>query len=438
VSTNLEKIETLKTIIKLLHEGKSVQELKEQYSDLLRQVSPLEIPFLEQQLVREGLVSVNDILKLCDLHVELFRESLETRTLQGVPSGHPLDLLLKENDWIAKRAEILGMYASSLLAADQARAPGLLENIDRILGDLKKLRLHYRKLQMIVFPYLERWGIITVPRVFWGREDQAIRKLRELSIEIDSKLKSKEAIDHKNVTGRLLELSREIQDLAFREAKILFPALWALLGEGEWVAIHEIAGEFGYIVDADIHAWKLNVEPVLPYQIKPIITDEQLARVPEEFRQVVAEKLVPDDYQVNRDGDLNLSTGFLNKVELEGIFKALPLEITFADTNRRVRFFTKSEIAEGFPRAKTIIGRRLEFCHPPRLENYVKLNVEILERGQEKYRVFWTRMGDRILRVIVSRVNDSNGQLVGILEIVEDFTEILNNRDEILKKVVVL
>lgn len=68
----------------------------------------------------------------------------------------------------------------------------------------------------------------------------------------------------------------------------------------------------------------------------------------------------------------------------------------------------------------------------------MKLNVEILERGQEKYRVFWTRMGDRILRVIVSRVNDSNGQLVGILEIVEDFTEILNNRDEILKKVVVL
>lgn len=241
MSTNLEKIETLKTIIKLLHEGKSVQELKEQYSDLLRQVSPLEIPFLEQQLVREGLVSVNDILKLCDLHVELFRESLETRTLQGVPSGHPLDLLMKENDWIAKRAEILGMYASSLLAADQARTPGLLENINRILGDLKKLRLHYRKLQMIVFPYLERRGIIAVPRVLWGREDQALRKLRELSTEIDSKLKSKEAIDHKNLAGRLLELSREIQDLAFREAKILFPALWTLLGEGEWVAIHEIA-----------------------------------------------------------------------------------------------------------------------------------------------------------------------------------------------------
>jgi hypothetical protein len=132
----------------------------------LRQVSPIEIPFLEQQLVREGLVTVNDILKLCDLHVELFRESLETRTLQGVPSGHPLDLLMKENDWIAKRAEILGMYASSLMAADQARAPGLLENINRILGDLKKLRLHYRKLQMIVFPYLERRGIIAVPRVF--------------------------------------------------------------------------------------------------------------------------------------------------------------------------------------------------------------------------------------------------------------------------------
>jgi DUF438 domain-containing protein len=259
-----------------------------------------------------------------------------------------------------------------------------------------------------------------------------------LSTEVDSKLKSKEAVDYKNTAGSLLEVSREIQDLAFREAKILFPALWALLSEGEWAAIHEIAREFGFIVNADTHAWKPAVEPILPFQIQPTITDEQLAEVPEEFKQVLAEKLVPDDYQVNREGDLKLETGFLNEEELEGIFRALPLEITFADTNRRIRFFTESEIAEGFPRAKTIIGRRLEFCHPPRLENYVKLNVDILQHGQEKYRVFWTRMGDRVLRVIVSRVNDSKGQLIGVLEIVEDFTEILNNRDEILKKIVVL
>jgi DUF438 domain-containing protein len=438
MSTEKDKLEAIKGIIKLMHEGKSVKELKEKYSDLLKQVSPFEIPFLEQQLVREGLVTVNDILNLCDLHVELFRESLETRSLQGVPSGHPLDLLMRENDWIAKRAEILGMYASSLLTAGSERAAGLLQSINRVLGDLKKLRLHYRKLQMIVFPYLERRGIIAVPRVMWAREDQVIRKLRKLSTEVDSKLKSKEAVDYKNTAGSLLEVSREIQDLAFREAKILFPALWALLSEGEWAAIHEIAREFGFIVNADTHAWKPAVEPILPFQIQPTITDEQLAEVPEEFKQVLAEKLVPDDYQVNREGDLKLETGFLNEEELEGIFRALPLEITFADTNRRIRFFTKSEIAEGFPRAKTIIGRRLEFCHPPRLENYVKLNVDILQHGQEKYRVFWTRMGDRVLRVIVSRVNDSKGQLIGVLEIVEDFTEILNNRDEILKKIVVL
>ncbi|MGC9121946.1 MAG: PAS domain-containing protein [Thermogladius sp.] len=124
--------------------------------------------------------------------------------------------------------------------------------------------------------------------------------------------------------------------------------------------------------------------------------------------------------------------------EIEGIFRALPLEVTYGDVNDRVRFFSESEIAGGFVRTKTILGRRIPFCHPPRLEKYVMTNVEALKKGQFKYREFWTRLGDRIIRVIIAPVKNREGKLLGTLEIVEDLTDVVNNPEEVKKKILVL
>ncbi|MGC8953156.1 MAG: DUF438 domain-containing protein [Desulfurococcus sp.] len=103
----------MKNLIKQLHQGVDVKELKEKYRYELSQVLPIEIPFIEQELLKEGF-RVDDILKLCDLHVELFREVLASRELKDVPRGHPLDLLIRENQEILKWSEALGLYASLL------------------------------------------------------------------------------------------------------------------------------------------------------------------------------------------------------------------------------------------------------------------------------------------------------------------------------------
>jgi Uncharacterized conserved protein len=138
----------------------------------------------------------------------------------------------------------------------------------------------------------------------------------------------------------------------------------------------------------------------------------------------------PDDCVVSREGGLEFETGFLSREEVEAIFKALLLEITYADTNNRVRFFSESNVSGGFPGAKTIIGRRLE--------QYVAINVEALKTGREKYRVFWTRLGDRIIRVLLVAVRKPDGELLGMAEFVEDLTEVLNNPGEIFEKILVL
>jgi len=427
----------VKALLKELHRGASVEELKRKFRDVLVSITPFEIPLIEQQLVRES-IPVSEILKLCDLHVELFREALESRELEGVPRGHPLDLLVRENEQILKMSEALSLYANALARSEsREEAEKHLEALKRVVGDLKRIRIHYRKIQMGIFPYFERRGIIAVPRVLWGREDQVIVKLRKLAKMLE------EARDPYAERGRLaaeaLNLAREIGELVFRENKILYPAAWALLSEGEWAAVREVFDDIGYIVEVE-DDWRPRAEPILPYQVEdPVVSREQLEKMPPEMRRVIeSQGLEPDKYKVVGRDDLDLGTGFLSLRELKAILASLPVEVTYADRNDRVKFYTQSKLHKGFVRTKTIIGRRIEFCHPPRLEELVRKTVDEIKSGMRDVAEFWTRQGDRIIRVLIVGVRSKNGEYLGTLEIVEDLTEVVENTEQVKEKIVVL
>ncbi|MEM1747762.1 MAG: DUF438 domain-containing protein [Sulfolobales archaeon] len=436
-----KKLELVKAILKDLHGGTRVDELKERFKQVLEMVSPFEIPLIEQELVKEG-VPITDILKLCDLHVELFREFLQARELENVPIGHPVYFLIKENELLLKESEILEMLARVLSGSvERGEVVRYLSELAAVLRELRrKVRYHYRKIQMLLFPYLERRGIVAVPRVLWGREDQVVVKLRELEEAVDSLLNEQNVEGTvKDLARRAQELAREISELVFRENKILYPAALTLLSEGEWVAIAEEARKFPWLVQIDSRVWNPAEKPVMPYELATTVSEEQIEKLPPEFKFMALSRGVePDNYEIRRGGDLDLGTGFLDIEELRGLFRALPIEITFANRDDRVKFYSESMLSRGFDRARTIIGRRVEFCHPPRLELTVRKVVDSLKRGEAPFREFWTKSGDRILRVIIVPIKNDTGEIIGTAEVVEDLTEVINKAEEIKKKVVVL
>lgn len=428
------KIEILKDMLRSLHKGESVENLKQKLKNILKEISPFEIPLVEQELIKEG-VPISEIFKLCDLHVELLKDALRSNELKDVPDGHPLNLLSKENMYITKFVKTMNIYME-LLNKDSLDAVNYLKAINNVVFELKKFRLHYRKIQMLIFPYLERRGITAIPRVLWSKEDQVIIKLRELSMLIEKGLSNpKEFIN--NIVEKAKEVSNAISDLIFREEKILFPAVWILLSEGEWAAIHEAAKDIGYLVPIDVE-WIPEAKPVLPYEVKGVVTQEQLKNLPQEFKFAALSTLSPDTYEIKVKNDLEFTTGFLSKDEIEAVFKHLPIEVTYADHNDRVTFFSQSKFRKGFVRAKITIGRRFEYCHPPRLENFVKNVVNELKSGKADFKEYWTKLGDRIIRVIVIAVKNDVNAYLGTLEIVEDLTEIVNNPEEIKKKIIIL
>ncbi len=433
-----EKAKNVVEILKELHSGKSIEELKDKYGYVLSTISPFEIPLIEQQLVKEG-VKIEEILKLCDLHVELFKDILLSREIKDVPNGHPLDLLLKENDLILKQSEVLAVYASALLKSqEESDAKNIVAKVKDVVLKLLSIKVHYRKIQMLVFPYLERRGITAPTRVLWGREDQARIKLRHL-LEFIERLEKR--FDPNLITeigNRALDLAREISELVFRENRILYPTVQTLLSDGEWAAISSTAEKIGYIVETKGEKWSTDAKPILPYEADASLTREKVDLLPLEFRMMIASQGInPDSYVIKGSGDIDLDTGFLNIEEIKALFKALPLEITFANSDDRVKFFSESFLHKGFVRTKTIIGRRFEYCHPPRLESIVKKTVDEVKR-ESGYREFWTRIGDRVIRVLVVPVKNREGKYLGSVEIVEDLTEVVNNPEEVKKRIIVV
>jgi len=55
--------------------------VKERFRQLLEEVSPLEIAKIEQELIGEGM-SREEIQRLCDVHLTVFKEQLEKQKVE--------------------------------------------------------------------------------------------------------------------------------------------------------------------------------------------------------------------------------------------------------------------------------------------------------------------------------------------------------------------
>lgn len=82
------KKEILKGIIRDLHRGGDVDALRKRFAELVRDVSGGEIAAMEQELMAEGLPE-EEIKKLCDVHVQVFKDSLEEHPESAFVPGHP-------------------------------------------------------------------------------------------------------------------------------------------------------------------------------------------------------------------------------------------------------------------------------------------------------------------------------------------------------------
>jgi len=419
------KKEILKELLKQLHAGKSVKELKEQFKEVLTSLSPLEIPIIEQELVKEG-ISAKEIARMCDIHVELFRNAISGGLeVEKIPSGHPLHTLYMENDQITKDAEMLSLYSQSLASLeDEERKREMLISMRELVEELKGIgKTHYSREEMLIFPYIERRGITAVPTVLWTKHDEnryAIRGLERL-LKRETEMGWKEFVER--VKKSVEDLTRGLVDMVFRENNIFYPTIFALLREGEWVAIKEQEEIFGYYKFTPKNEWKPSAQPIQPYEIETSLSAEQILSLPKEVQIALrGQRLEADTTLPKKEGDIELEIGFLSPKEISEIFKTLPLEVSFIDKDDRVKFYSKDH--KIFARSRSVLGRPVQLCHPPKSYYMVDKILKAFKERKRDLAEFWINVEGRTIHIRYFPVWDDRNEYLGTLEVIQDVTEL--------------
>ncbi|MHC4340036.1 MAG: DUF438 domain-containing protein [Planctomycetota bacterium] len=369
IDNRAHRIRTLKEIVRSLHEGTPVEEVKAKLKELVKECDAGEIAAMEQQLMEEG-VKADEIMGMCDLHSQVVRDLLVERPHTPVEAGHPVDTFRKENVALGERAAAL---RKALAQKDLSRGRELH-------GELSSVEQHYARKENLLFPYLEKHGISGPSKVMWGKDDEVRGLLKKLGEAFDAGIEA--------VTAAAEPALRQLEEMIHKEEKILLPMSLQTLTEEEWGEIFAQSPE---------HGWCL-VDPGEVY--KP----------PEIGRKEVAEA-----------GAIVFPSGSVTKEQLSAIFATLPVDMTFIDADDRVRFFTEGK-DRVFSRPRAIVGRLVQHCHPPSSVDVVERILADFQSGRQDSAEFWIELRGRFVHIRYFAVRDEERAYLGTLEVTQDLT----------------
>lgn len=372
-----ERRRALKAIIADLHDGADVADVKARFNELVRDVSPSEIAQMEQELVAEGL-PVEEIQRLCDVHVSVFRDALDAKPAAVPKSDHPAGVFARDNADLTARAVSLKRAFTELgETPDQTLSAGVKQDIAAAVRDLRAASdEHYVMKENQLFPVLEEHGITAPPKVMWGVHDE----IRALGKAVAAAVDADEAVV---AAGEGVRFADAVLDMVYKEANILVPMALQTLTEDEWARV---------------------------------VPSEGVGAEGPEIRPGAG----PDD----RSGAdaIPLTTGFLTTEQLDLMLRALPLDVTYVDEEDRVRFYSEGDRI--FPRSPGVIGRDVRDCHPPKSLDVVQRILDELRAGTKDVAEFWIELGGRFVHIRYFAVRDAAGAYRGVVELTQDVTGI--------------
>ena len=382
--------ETMKDIILKLHAGLSVDEAKERFEEEIGNISSTEIADIEQTLINEGL-SPEEIKKFCNVHALIFQSALEKSASEETFPSHPVFLFKLENREIEK---LVGSLKNTIEKGEEYGLNAFKEAIGGLLLKLKGIETHYERKEQLLFPYLEKQGFTGPSKVMWGK-DKEIRDLLKTALAETDSINTLEAFDiyAKKALNPLIE---EIEGMIFKEENILFPASLEKLSPGDWVEILRESDDIGYIF----------IEK--PAETEVLMKNLQTALLEE---------------PVFQDSVISMPTGTIQLNELMCIFNILPVDLTFIDSEDTVRYFSETQ-DRIFHRTKSVIGRKVQNCHPPQSVDVVEKILISFKEGKRDFFDFWINYQGKLVYIRYLALRDKEGQYLGTLEVTQDITEI--------------
>jgi PAS domain S-box-containing protein len=280
--------------------------------------------------------------------------------------------LVERNDCIQSLLDdlkpiVTRMNGDSIASADRVLASDILEELDRLTDQ-------YVMKENILFPVVERFV----------EESRCVQLMWAIHDDIRSSLHIlKESVKDESVS--IPELNRlfgrlffDMRSMVFREEQVLFPSVLPKIPRNELLALSEEQSDKGQVDPS-----KASLAP----------------------------------------GKVDLVTGNPTVKQLIQIFNNLPVDITLVDDQDRVVYFNTPE-HRIFPRAKSVVGRTVQNCHPPKSVHIVQRILEAFKAKTRSNAEFRITLGERYVKISYQAIYDEQGSYAGTLEVSQDITDL--------------
>lgn len=175
------------------------------------------------------------------------------------------------------------------------------------------------------------------------------------------------------------------------------------------------------------HIWKEN--DILYPMGRKVITPEHDKTLVEEFEKLGIEILGDNGYErfakmvdtleKQSIGKINLLKS-MSYAEIDGMLDSLPIEISYVDKDDTVKFFNNLEKKKIFPRTLSVVGRKVQQCHPQKSVHLVDKIISEMRSGGREKATFWLNLGDMLVHISYFAVRDEAGEYNGCVEMVQD------------------
>lgn len=225
-SEKMDKKEIIRKIIERIHRGEDPEKIKEEFREMLGDISPLEIAKVEEELIKEGMPR-EEIRSLCDLRMEVFRESLSKVKL-SLEGWHPLKILLREH------SAILGLAGKFRDSVKKLKEEGFSPDDNTTLKEMAKFmddpKSHYLREENVLFPHIEKHGITQPPAIMWSEHDNIRGIEKEILSTLEQPLSNESMKKLDELSIFLLET---LSSHFYKENNILFPAALRVIEDNE-------------------------------------------------------------------------------------------------------------------------------------------------------------------------------------------------------------
>lgn len=106
--------------------------------------------------------------------------------------------------------------------------------------------------------------------------------------------------------------------------------------------------------------------------------------------------------------------------QIEAIMETLPVEVTFVDAEDTVAYFNRLDKDKVFVRTRSVIGRKVDRCHPAKSVDKVLAIVDGFKNGTLDKAEFWIDFKDDKVLIRYFPVRNDGGEYMGVLEVTQE------------------